>query len=175
MLSIIKPNLNIFEPPGCRAKRAGPARLNQFRTVLGPALRPMGRHGPIIFSCLSRSCLNGPCLDGPVPGRAGPPVWPPIVWRLFMTTLWWGPCQRVLRSDILLHRVRSNPSRGSMKNSAQKYCAKLHWSSKSQYQYQKFGVNFKLISQMLYFHTHLHIYIIKQDHYHLYLFITWYD
>ena len=78
MLSIIKPNLNIFGPPG-QTGRPDPIKSISSRAWAGTSTHGQARHGPIIFSCLSGSCLNGPCLDGPVPGWAGPPVWPPIV------------------------------------------------------------------------------------------------
>src|SRR6185437_15863747 len=58
--------------------RPGPIKSISGRAWAGTSAHGQARHGPIIFSCLSGSCLNGPCLDGPVPGRAGPPVWPPI-------------------------------------------------------------------------------------------------
>ena len=58
--------------------RPGPIKSISGRAWAGTSAHGQTRHGPLIFSCLSGSCLNGPCLDGPVPGRAGPPVWPPI-------------------------------------------------------------------------------------------------
>jgi len=58
--------------------RPGPIKSISGRAWAGTSAHGQTRHGSLIFSCLSWSCLNGPCLDGPVPGRAGPPVWPPI-------------------------------------------------------------------------------------------------
>ena len=78
MLSIIKPYLNIFGLPG-QTGRPGPIKSISGRAWAGTSAHGQARHGPLIFSCLSGSCLNGPCLAGPVPGRAGLPVWPPIV------------------------------------------------------------------------------------------------
>lgn len=62
--------------------RPGPIKSISGRAWAGTSAHGQARHGPLIFSCLSGSCLNGPCLDGPVPGRAGPPVWPPIMGAL---------------------------------------------------------------------------------------------
>ena len=64
--------------PGQTA-RPGPIKSISGRAWAGTSAHGQARHGPLIFSCLSGSCLNGPCLAGPVPGRAGPPVWPPIL------------------------------------------------------------------------------------------------
>ena len=58
--------------------RPGPIKSISGHAWAGTSAHGQARHGPIIFSCLSGSCLNGPCLDGSVPGRTGPPVWPPI-------------------------------------------------------------------------------------------------